>query len=60
MSINETTTKLNLSSLAYSYSKLKPEISNWLDFSEVRYIVKELKNDNTLIISKPDEGNVVC
>ena len=51
----ETATKVNLSSLAYNYSKSKPEISSLLDFSEIRNIVKELKNHNNLIISKPDK-----
>ena len=53
----ETATKVNLSSLAYNYSKLKPEKSSLLDFSEIRKIVRELKNYNNLIISKPDKGN---
>ena len=28
-----------------------------LDFSEIRKVIKELKNDNNLIITKPDKGN---
>ena len=56
-SIDEkTTTKVKLSSLAYNYSKSKPEKSSLLYFSEIRKIVRELKYDNNLIISKPDQG----
>ena len=50
-------TKVNLTSLAYSYSKSKPEIRSLLEFSEIRKIVKELKNDNNLISAKSDKGN---
>ena len=53
----ETATKVNLSSLAYNYSKSKPEKSSLLDFSEIRKVIKDLKNDNNLIITKPDKGN---
>ena len=53
----ETATKVNLSYLAYIYSKSKPDTSSLLDSSEIRNIVKELKNDNSLIISKPDKRN---
>ena len=54
---DETTTKVNLSSLVYSYSKSKPEKSSLLDFSEIRKVIEELKNVNNLIITKPDKGN---
>ena len=53
----ETATKVNLSSLAYNYSKSKPDKSSLLDFSEIRKVIKDLKNDNNLIITKPDKGN---
>ena len=53
----ETATKVNLSSLAYNYSKSKPEKSSLFDFSEIRKVMQELKNDNNLIITKPDKGN---
>ena len=52
----ETAIKVNLLYLAYNYSKSKPEKSSLLYFSEIRKIVRELKYDNNLIISKPDQG----
>ena len=43
-SIDEkTTTKVKLSSLAYNYSKSKPEKSSLLDLSEIRKIIQKLK-----------------
>ena len=53
----ETAMKVNLSSLAYNYSKSKPEKSSLLNLSEIRKVVQDLKNDSSLIISKPDKGN---
>ena len=53
----KTDTKINLSFLAYSYSKSKPEKSSLLDFYEIRKIIRELKNDSNIIITKPDKEN---
>ena len=54
---DETSTKVNLTSLAYNYCKLKPEENKLFDFSKIRNIIKELKKDDKLLISKPDKGN---
>ena len=53
----ETATKVNLLSLVYNYSKTKLEKSSLLDFSEKRKIIRELKKDNNLIVTKPEKGN---
>ena len=53
----ETATKVNLLSLVYNYSKTKLEKSSLLDFSEKKKIIRELKKDNNLIVTKPEEGN---
>ena len=53
----ETATKVNLASAAYNYCKLKSDINNIVDMSEIRQVVKNLKNDENIIISKPDKGN---
>ena len=39
----ETAMKVNLSSLAYTYSKSKPKKSSLLNFSEIRKIVQQLE-----------------
>ena len=44
----ETAIKVNLLYLAYNYSKSKPEKSSLFDFSEIRKVIQELKNDNIL------------
>ena len=53
----ETVFKVNLASIAYNYCKLKPDKSNLLDVSEIRKIIRNLKNDENIIISKPDKGS---
>ena len=53
----ETATKVNLPALAYNYCKLKPGKSNLLDVSEIKKVIKKLKIDENIIISKPDKGN---
>ena len=53
----ETATKFNLAALAYNYCKLKPDKRNLFDVSEIRKIIKNLKNDEYIIISKLDKGN---
>ena len=54
----ETATKVNIATLAYKYCKLKPDKSKLLDMSEIRKVIKNLKNDENIIISKADKVNV--
>ena len=56
----ETATKVNLPSAAYNSCKLKSDNSTIVDMSEIRQVVKNLKNDENIIISKPDKGNGWC
>ena len=43
--------------MAYNYCKLKPEENKSINTSEIKIIIKNLKTDNGLVITKPDKGN---
>ena len=53
----EIATKVNLTALAHNYCKLKPNNSELLNVSEVINVIRNLKKDDTVIISRTDKGN---
>ena len=49
--------KANLTAMAYNYCKLKPEQNHSLNILEIKKSIRNLKMENTIIITKPDKGN---